>query len=85
MFFLNLVPGGFSNLIHNSNWKKLLGFRNPQEKLEKFRKFQNKTVVSSIPTKKNNEINTLFRAVGSKKWSNQNNKHTVILIRGYSS
>ena len=34
-----LVPGGFSDLIdqniQNSNWKKLLGFRNMQEKLEK--------------------------------------------------
>jgi len=36
-----LVPGGFSDLknrtiIRNSNWKKLLGFRNLQEKLEKY-------------------------------------------------
>ena len=34
-----LVPGGFSDVINqnnqNSNWKKLLGFRNMQEKLEK--------------------------------------------------
>ena len=34
-----LVHGGFSYLInlnnYNSNWKKLLGFRNMQEKLEK--------------------------------------------------
>ena len=34
-----LVPGGFSDLInqnnYNANWKKLLGFRNIQEKLEK--------------------------------------------------
>ena len=34
-----LVPDGFSYLINwknlNSNWKKLLGFRNIQEKLEK--------------------------------------------------
>jgi hypothetical protein len=34
-----LVPGGFSDLINqsnlNSNWKKLLGFRNMQEELEK--------------------------------------------------
>jgi hypothetical protein len=33
-----LVPGGFLHLINwnysNSNWKKLLGFRNMQEKLE---------------------------------------------------
>ena len=33
-----LVPGGFSDLInwnnYNSNWNKLLGFRNMQEKLE---------------------------------------------------
>ena len=33
-----LVPGGFSYLInynnYNLNWKKLLGFRNMQEKLE---------------------------------------------------
>ena len=33
-----LVPGGFSYLInqnnYNSNWKKILGFRNMQEKLE---------------------------------------------------
>ena len=33
-----LVPGGFSYLKkqnnHNSNWKKLLGLRNMQEKLE---------------------------------------------------
>ena len=34
-----LVRGGFSDRInqdkYNSNWKKLLGFRNMQEKLEK--------------------------------------------------
>ena len=34
-----LVPVGFSDLTnqnnYNSNWKKLLGFRNMQEKLEK--------------------------------------------------
>ena len=34
------VPGGFSDLINqnnsNSNWKKLLGFRNMQEKLDFF-------------------------------------------------
>ena len=34
-----LFPGGFSNLKdykkYNSYWKKLLGFRNLQEKLEK--------------------------------------------------
>jgi hypothetical protein len=31
-----LVPGGFSYLInYNSDWKKILGFRNMQEKLEK--------------------------------------------------
>ena len=39
MFFY-LVPGGFSDLINqdnfNSNWKKLLGFKNLQEKLEKY-------------------------------------------------
>ena len=33
-----LVPGGFSYLINltneNSNWKKILGFRNIQEKIE---------------------------------------------------
>ena len=33
-----LVPGGFSYLMnqnnYNSNWKKILGFRNMQEKLE---------------------------------------------------
>jgi hypothetical protein len=37
MLFL-LIPGGFSYLTNlnnsNSNWKKLLGFRNIQEKLE---------------------------------------------------
>ena len=36
---LKLVPGGYSDLIiqnnQNSNWKKLLGFRNIHEKLEK--------------------------------------------------
>ena len=35
-----LVPGGFSCLLeqdnYNSSWKKLLGFRNLQEKLEKY-------------------------------------------------
>ena len=35
---LELVPGGFSDLMNqknqNSNWKKVLGFRNLQEKLE---------------------------------------------------
>ena len=35
---LQLVPGGFSDLKkynnYNSNWKKLLGFRNLKEKLE---------------------------------------------------
>jgi hypothetical protein len=34
-----LVPGGFSYVInwnnYNSNWKKILGLRNMQEKLEK--------------------------------------------------
>ena len=36
-----LVPGGFSDQkkirigTYNSNWKKVLGFRNLQEKLEK--------------------------------------------------
>ena len=30
-----LVPGRFSYLLnYNSNWKKILGFRNLQEKLE---------------------------------------------------
>ena len=33
-----VIPGGFSDLIHwnnsNSNWKKLLRFRNMQENLE---------------------------------------------------
>jgi hypothetical protein len=33
-----LVPGGFSYHLnqknYNSNWKKILGFRNMQEKLE---------------------------------------------------
>jgi len=37
--FFYLVPGGFPDIINqnnsNSNWKKLLGFRNMQEKLEK--------------------------------------------------
>ena len=37
--FFSLVPGGFLDLInqnnYNSNWKKILGFRNLQEKLEK--------------------------------------------------
>ena len=34
-----LIPGGFSYLTnqnnYNSNWKKLLGFRNMQKKIEK--------------------------------------------------
>ena len=38
-FIYQLVPGGFSYLInqnnYNSNWKKWLGFRHMQEKLEK--------------------------------------------------
>jgi hypothetical protein len=33
-----IVPGGFADIINwnnsNSNWKKLLGYRNMQEKLE---------------------------------------------------
>ena len=37
-FFSKLIPAGFSGLIHyknyNSNWKKILGFRDMQEKLE---------------------------------------------------
>ena len=33
--FFKLFPGGFSDLTNlNSNWKKILGFRNMQEKLE---------------------------------------------------
>jgi hypothetical protein len=39
LVLFQLVPGGFSDLInqknYNSIWKKLLGFRNIQEKLEK--------------------------------------------------
>ena len=38
-FYFNLFLGGFSDLINqnnsNKNWKKLLGFRNLKEKLEK--------------------------------------------------
>ena len=39
MLFYLFLPGGFSYLInqknYNSNWKKILGFRKMQEKLEK--------------------------------------------------
>ena len=38
MFYVHIVPRAFSYLINynndNSNWKKLLGFRNMQEMLE---------------------------------------------------
>ena len=44
MLFL-LVPGGFSDVEkennYKSNWKKLLGFRNLQEKLENFMTLKN--------------------------------------------
>ena len=56
-----------------------MGFRNPQEKLEKVRKFQYKTVVSPILTPKNNENNSRFCALGSKKWLNQKYKTHIII------